>query len=67
VKRVSLMDRLALLTDRQESLVRAARDFARAEKETTLSPHAHDQARRELFHAGVQLGLACKRYLGGRE
>lgn len=67
MKRTNLLGRLAFLTDKQEALVRAAREFVRAEAANPGSDHQGDTARRELFRAGVEIGLACRRYLGGRE
>lgn len=64
MKRENMLSRLAFITDAQEVLVRAARDFVKAEQEGHCS--RIDHARRELYRAGVKSGLAIKRYLGGR-
>lgn len=60
-----MLDRLAFVSNKQDELRRAARAFVAAEAGTGYSQR--DQAARNLDAAAVEVGMAVKRYLGGRE
>lgn len=65
MKRQSMLDRLAFVSNKQDDLRRAAREFVTAEASTSYCARA--QVARNLDAAAVELGMAVKRYLGGRE
>lgn len=66
MKRQTLIARAEYLHQKQESLARAAKEFAKYDSEPGNSS-MREQTRRNLHDAGIAYGLACKRYLGGRE
>lgn len=64
---MTLVARAQFLHEKQETLANAAIEFAKHENNSMASPHQRQYARRELHNAGIAYGIACKRYLGGRE
>lgn len=60
-----MLARLGFVSDKQQALQRAAREFVEAEKAGASG--RIDYARRGLDVAGVELGAAVKRYFGGHE
>lgn len=66
MKRQTLLARLDFLTQKQQALLRAARELVRVEQGNPHNACYVDQARRDLFRAGVELGNGARRYLGGR-
>lgn len=67
MKRQTLAARATFIHEKQEALARAARDFTKEESNDNATNWAKEKARRDLNEAGIAYGLACKRYLGGRE
>jgi hypothetical protein len=67
VKRKLLADRAALLNRLQQELTDAARLFAKRDADPAMGRGYVEEARKDLTNAALRYGLACKRYLGGRE